>query len=136
MGKERAFQAAMMQFYHDYPTRGPVPAADLLAEDLVFESCGDKTQIPWAGTWHGVAGLQDFLDTVWEHVEITRYDVVSSVTDDFGALFLSELDVRHRRSGAVMTLMKADSISVRGDKVMRYREVYDVQAFSDWFHLQ
>ncbi len=132
MGDGAAFAAAMREFYHDYPSKGPVPKADLLADDVELESCGDKAQVPWAGTWHGIEGVQAFLDAVWTAVEITRFDVISSVADDFGALFFSELGIRHRASGAMLTLHKADSISVRDGKVVRYREVYDVEQVSRW----
>ena len=104
--------------------------SDILAEDVDFISCGDKSQLPWAGTWQWLDGMQAFLNILWSHVEITRFEVKTSVIDEYGALYLSELDVRRKDTGAEMTLAKADSVSVRDGKITRYREVYDVAAVS------
>jgi ketosteroid isomerase-like protein len=130
-----AFRTAFESFYANYPQSGPMVQSDILAEDVDFISCGDKIQLPWADTWQGLDGMQAFLNILWEHVEITRFDIVSSVVDEFGALYLSELDMKSRKTGETITLNKADSVTVRDGKVVRYREVYDVEAVTAFLNL-
>ncbi len=55
--------AKLMFASYDQYEREMLPyCSHLMAEDIVFWCAGDPTEMPFAGSYHGLAGVQAFLD--------------------------------------------------------------------------
>jgi ketosteroid isomerase-like protein len=49
---------------------------DLLADDVEWQVAGSPERLPWAGTVRGHDGVRGWLETLNEHMEYERFDLL------------------------------------------------------------
>lgn len=88
-------------------------------------SCGQPGRFRTAGTWVGAEGLRAYLTCLGEDWAIEEHAPVEFVQQGGRIVVRTRVRARHRASGRVAELEKADFWSVEDGRVRSYQEVFD-----------
>lgn len=102
-------------------------ALDALAGDVVWTSMA-ASEMPWGGTFHGRAGVEDYFARLDALLAITAYEVERIVAQDDWAVILARGTGRFHATGEVITIAKADTIRLSEGRIAEFREYYDSAA--------
>lgn len=101
----------------------------ILADDVEWWVAGPRDVLPFAGSWHGIAGIEEFerqLDAAmrYDRVELRRY-LVSG--DDVGAIFIGAGVAK--ATGRPFESEIVRLYTFRDGRIVRVRNYYDTSAY-------
>lgn len=93
-----------------------------LAEDAVWES--ECNCLPWSGRFIG-PGARDYFVRLAAACEVRGYTVERVVADEDWVVVIATVRLHLRDSGREETFRKVDTLRVKGDRILEFREYYD-----------
>ena len=121
--------------YNDFQT-GNIPALlGRLADNVVWETPGAGTQIPYAGRLHGKDGVAGFFQSLGATAEFHRFDTNEFITNAAGdtVVVLGEWDATVIPTGVRVTSKFAMVFRLRDGKIADFFEYSDSRSLADAF---
>jgi hypothetical protein len=100
---------------------------DRLAEDVAWTSLA-APELPWAGTWRGRAGVEDYFAALGGTVTVTAYELERLVAQGEWVIALARGTGRFRPTGEEITIAKADAMRFVDGRLVEFREYHDSAA--------
>jgi ketosteroid isomerase-like protein len=104
-----------------------------LAEDVVWQHPGPAA-IPWAGERRGRDEVAQFFIAVNQHVEVEQFAPRMFVTSGDEVIVLGHERMRTRTGGRVYHTDWVHAFTVRGGRIVDYREYTDTAAIAEALH--
>jgi ketosteroid isomerase-like protein len=121
--------------YNDFQT-GDIPALlSRLTDDVVWETPGAGTQIPYAGRLQGKAAVGGFFQSLGATAEFHRFDTNEFITNAAGdtVVVLGEWDATVRATDVRVPGKFAMVFRLRGGKITGFYEYSDSRLLADAF---
>jgi ketosteroid isomerase-like protein len=115
------------RLYGEYALGNRAAVLEALAEDVVWTSVAPP-EIPWGGTWHGRAGVEEFFARLDSAVVITGYSVEQAIAQGEWITVLARGRARVLANGLEVETAKADVIHLRDGRIQEFREFFDTAA--------
>jgi ketosteroid isomerase-like protein len=125
-----ALAKRMFTFYVLGDTSG---LTDLFSPDVVGYLPGDPAILPWAGTFQGLAGVEQFHRSVKDAVDVLDYTVLAYKA--LGDTVVAECfeHVRVKATGKIFENKHAGVVTVRDGRIVSYVEYSDTAAMQAAF---
>lgn len=94
---------------------------DALDENVEWAVHG-TSDIPFAGTFHGVSEVKRFISILAETTDVTRFDVERFITQDDTVVVTGSESVRIKDTGKTANLHWADIWTVKNGKIVKFQE--------------
>lgn len=91
-------------------------------------SCGPPGRFATSGTWTGPEGLRAYLTGLAGEWAIEEHTPIEFVQQGGRIVARTRVQARHRRTGRVVRLEKADFWCVEGGRVRSFQEIFDTAA--------
>lgn len=105
--------------------RGDLPALlDCLSADVQWDHAGPSV-IPWAGSFQGHQGVQQFFAGIAATVDIEAFAPAAFVADGDRVVVLGSEQVRVKRNGMVYHTPWAHAFTLANGKITSFREYTD-----------
>ena len=98
---------------------------------FTLTSCGPPGRFETAGTWTGADGLRDYLARLGQNWVIEEHTPIEYVQQGGRIVVRTRVRARHRGTGRVAHLEKADFWCVEGGRVRSYQEIFDTATLLD-----
>ena len=105
----------------------------LLADDVEWQVAGSPDRLPWAGSVHGADGVQTWLETLNEHMNYERFELVEIYDDGETVVEVVLASGRAAASGRPFESEIVRIWTFRGNKAVRVRSYYDTGAYERAF---
>lgn len=102
--------------------------AGLFSPDVVGVLPGDPAILPWAGTFHGLAGVEQFHRAVKDAVDVLDYTVLEYKALGDTVVAHAFEHVRVKATGKVFENRHLGVVTVRDGRIVRYEEYSDTAA--------
>jgi ketosteroid isomerase-like protein len=119
--------ACQARLYEEYGRGNRAAVLDALDETVVWTSCAGP-EVPWGGTWHGRAGVEEFFARLDEAVRLTGYVVDRVIADGEWVTVLATGRAQVLATGQDLVLAKTDVMRFRDGRILEFREYYDTAA--------
>lgn len=119
-----ASRARAEAIYAAYARGNRADALDALHPDILWTSHGGP-ELPWAGTFHGLAAVQDYFARLDALLQITAYEIERIIADGEWVIALARGTGRFHATGETLTIAKADALRIVDGQVVEFREYYD-----------
>jgi len=100
---------------------------DMCAEDVEWTSA-DLPSVPFAGAFHGKAGVMDFFDKLAGNVEFLDYQPQSFIADDDKVAVSVVSTVRVRATGATYDDIWVHIFTMKNGKTVRFEQFHNTAA--------
>lgn len=117
--------AALRALYAAYGRKDPSVFFGLLAPDVRFRIAAPRAQFRFAGPKRGPAAVQRVIAQIAEDYDWLTFANRELVGDRGHYVAISGGRLKHRKSGAVMTVELIDVIRMRGGKIVAFTEYFD-----------
>ena len=108
--------------------RGDIPALlDLMDANVLWDVAG-PTEMPWAGSFRGHAGLQEFFGTLDAELDIETFEPRTFVADGDKVVVLGFEKARSKHTGRTYEAHWAHAFTLSGGVVTSFREFTDTAA--------
>ena len=101
----------------------------LMADDVEWTSPG--VGLPMSGTYRGVDGVTNFFQKLASEVEMLDFQPREFVADGDRVLVLGSQSAKIRATNRVVNLEWAMSFTVRGGKIVNFREYADTKVIAE-----
>jgi ketosteroid isomerase-like protein len=116
--------AEQSRLYDEYGRGNRAAVLDALAEDVVWTSMAGP-EIPWGGTHHGRAGVEEYFAKLDAVLRITGYAVEQVIPEGEWVTIMARGRARFLATGAELELPKVDIMRIRDGRILEFREYYD-----------
>lgn len=124
-----ASRVAVVKQLYGYFERGDMDGVlQLLSPDVVFTLHGPAHQVPWAGTYHGPAGVRQFFERITATVTLDRVTHDRFLSDGDAVHVLGHDIGRANATGGEFDAAHLHSFEVKDGKITRLEEVTDTAA--------
>ena len=100
-------------------------ASQLLTDDVVLVSPGPKDLLPWAGEYHGPAGVLQYYTALTQGVELTGMDTSETIAQGDKVVVLGRHAGRVRATGKTYDMKWAQVYTLREGKVAALHSYHD-----------
>lgn len=100
---------------------------DMCTDDIEW-TAADLPSIPFAGTFHGKAGVMDFFKKLGETVEFLDYQPQSFIADEDKVAVSGVSTVRVRATGATYDDHWVHIFTMKNGKTMRFEQFHNTAA--------
>ncbi|MBX9700141.1 MAG: nuclear transport factor 2 family protein [Acetobacteraceae bacterium] len=114
--------------YAEYARGNRAFALDALAPEVVWTSVAASPDMPWGGTRHGRAGVEEYFARLDSMVAITGYEIERFIADGDWVIVLARATGRFHATGEELVLNKVDVLRLEGGRIAEFREHYDTAA--------
>jgi ketosteroid isomerase-like protein len=98
----------------------------IMADDITWNSSGDRSRIATAGEWRGPDGVRDFFAALRQNWKIREHNVLDVVAQaDSRFAIRVAVDAQHSTTGARVRFEKVDWVTMANGKCTSYRETLD-----------
>jgi len=105
----------------------------LLADDVEWKVAGDADRLPWAGSVRGHEGVRRWLETLNEHIDYERFELVELYADGDTVIELVLASGRAAASGRAFASEIVRVWTFRDDRAVLVRSYYDTAAYERAF---
>jgi uncharacterized protein len=116
--------ARLQGLYAEYASGNRAAVLDALADDVLWISVGNA-EVPWGGSFHGRAGVEDYFARIDAAVQVTGYAVDQVVAQGEWVVALGRCRIRVLANGTEHNFAKADVTRLRDGRIAEFREFYD-----------
>jgi hypothetical protein len=102
------------------------PALDTNAE---WWAAGSRERLPWAGTWRGKAGIEEFFNVLGREMDYERFEAEELIAEGNIVIAVVVAAGRSIRTGRPFESHIVREYSFRGGKIVRVRNFYDTAAY-------
>lgn len=117
--------AALRDLYEAYGRKDPSVFFGMLSRDVRFRIAAPRPHFRFAGPARGKAAVQRAIAQIAEDYEWQQFANRTVIGDGDRFFAVSGGRIKHRASGAVMTLELIDVIRVRNGKIVEFTEYFD-----------
>ncbi len=117
--------AAMRAMYAAYGRKDPQPFFDLLSPRVRFCVAAPAAQFRFAGPKHGKAAVQRVIAQIAEDYDWLSFAPREVIGAGDRVIGVSGGRLKHRGSGAVMTVELVDVVRLRNGKIVEFTEYFD-----------
>ena len=118
----------LLKFLHGRRAVGDFePLLNAISDDIEWWSMGDADVLPWSGKWSGKAGVMAFFEAVAGAVDVVGFELLDHLADEEQIAFLCKISYRPQGSNRIREEQKVDIFTMRGGKIVRFWEVFQVQ---------
>src|SRR5215831_9774029 len=117
--------AAMRAMYMAYGRKDPQPFFDLLSPSVRFAIAAPPAQFRFAGPKRGKAAVQRVIAQIAEDYDWLSFAPREVIGAGDRVIGVSGGRLKHRGSGAVMTVELVDVVRLRGGKIVEFTEYFD-----------
>ncbi len=100
-------------------------AAQMLTDDIVLVSPGPKDLVPWAGEYHGPAGVLQYWTAFNQAVEVTGMAASETIAQGDKVVALGHHEARVRATGKTYSMNWATVYTLRDGKVAALSSYHD-----------
>lgn len=100
-----------------------------LAEDVEWWAAGSRERLPWAGTWKGKDGIQEFFRTLNSEMKYEKFVAEDLISDGDRVLAIVSAGGHAVRSGRPFETVIVREYTFREGKIARVRNFYDTAAY-------
>ncbi|MDQ2991131.1 MAG: nuclear transport factor 2 family protein [Pseudomonadota bacterium] len=100
---------------------------DMCADDVEWTSA-DLPSVPFAGAFHGRAGVMDFFQKLGTNVEFLNYQPQSFIADDDKVAVSGVSTVRVRATGATYDDIWVHIFTMKNGKTVRFEQFHNTAA--------
>lgn len=104
--------------------------ASCVTEDFVLDWQGTGS-IPWAGKWHGVAGLLAFVEKLNANLEILEVQRTHLIEQDGVTVVVLNGHWRLKATGKEVRATAANLFAITGDRIQSYTVLNNTAAFAE-----
>jgi ketosteroid isomerase-like protein len=105
----------------------------LLSDDVEWWAAGSPDRLPWAGTVHGPDGVRGWLETLNEHMQYERFELVELYEDGDSVVEIVRASGRATASGRPFESEVVRIWTFSDSKAVRVRSYYDTAAYERSF---
>lgn len=120
--------AIIQGLYSNYQNGRIDQLFELLADDVCMACSGPAEKLSFAGEYHGHDGVRRYLQALAADWAIERYDVLEYIAEGDKVVARANVTATNRRTNKPVTIDKADFWTLRGGKVVAFREILDTAA--------
>src|SRR2546426_424994 len=102
------------------------PALDPNAE---WWAAGSRERLPWAGTWRGKAGIEEFFGVLNREMDYQRFEAEELIAEGDIIIAVVHAAGRSIRTGRAFESHIVREYSFRGGRIVRVRNFYDTAAY-------
>jgi hypothetical protein len=111
--------------------RGDIPAfMDALSDDVEWIIPG-PADLPFVGTFHGKAGVQEWLGKTMEHLQFRALEPREFIAQGDNVAVLLHAELTITRTGREVSAAEVHLWTLRDGKVVRQQSFEDTAAFAD-----
>ena len=119
--------AIVRRFYALFEDGNMDEALSLVSNDVQWQFQGPE-EIPCAGVFRGPQGVQDFLGSIADYVEIEEFNVLEYFADGDCVFVLGDERVRVKSTGKCFEMEWCDVYRLKDGKIVEFREFADTGA--------
>ncbi len=116
------------RFYSALRALSATDLADCVSEDFVLDWQGTES-IPWAGRWHGVPGLLDFVTLLNTNLEILEVQRLHTLVQESVAVVVIKGHWRVKRTSIEVRARAANLFTFAAGKIQSYTVLNNTAAF-------
>ncbi|MBI3513038.1 MAG: nuclear transport factor 2 family protein, partial [Proteobacteria bacterium] len=117
--------AAMRAMYAAYGRKNPQPFFDLLSPAVQFCIAAPRAQFRFAGPKRGKAAVQRVITQIAEDYDWQTFAAREVIAAGDRVIGVSGGRLKHRTSGAVMTVELVDVVRLKNGKIVEFTEYFD-----------
>jgi ribosomal protein S18 acetylase RimI-like enzyme/ketosteroid isomerase-like protein len=118
------------RFYAALKALSTTDLAACVTDDFVLDWQG-STAIPWAGQWHGVDGLLNFVAKLNQHLEILNVQRLHQLEQGDVTVVVLKGHWRIKKSGAEIQAKAANLFTFSNNRIQSYTVMNNTAAFAD-----
>ncbi|MEX2612098.1 MAG: nuclear transport factor 2 family protein [Gaiellaceae bacterium] len=103
---------------------------DLVADDVEWYVLGSPDVLPWAGTFRGRGGVRRWMETLDEHMEYERFELLELFADGDTVIEIVLAGGHARVTGRSFESEVVRIWTFREGKAVRVRSFYDTGAYA------
>lgn len=104
-------------------------ALPALADDVEWWAAGSRERLPWAGTWQGRAGVQEFFRVLGREMKYEKFAAEELVAEGDRVIALVSASGHAIRSGRPFESHIIREYQFRDGRIIRVRNFYDTAAY-------
>jgi ketosteroid isomerase-like protein len=125
---------ALVQSAYAAYARGDISAVlDVLTPDVDWHSVGRPEDFPALGPRKGLAAVQDFFNTVGQHIQFSEFSPQDFYADRDKVFVLGHYAVTVKKTGRTFSSDWVHIFSFRGGRVAQFREFLDTAKLASAF---
>jgi ketosteroid isomerase-like protein len=98
---------------------------DNLDPAIIWTSNREGSNIPWSGTWRGIAGVTSFFEALGGNLEFERFESRAFFAADGTVVVLGHTAGRLKSNGQAVDADWVHVYTIANGKVARFQEIYD-----------
>lgn len=99
---------------------------EILSDEVVWMSAGDRKALKFPGAWHGKKGVRDYFATSRADWDVTEHNPVEFIAqDDRRFAVRVAVHAKHKRTHKSVTIEKIDLVTMMNGKCVAYAETLD-----------
>ncbi|MEM7801686.1 MAG: nuclear transport factor 2 family protein [Chloroflexota bacterium] len=117
------------QFYEAIKANNVDLLGSLVTDDVTLHWQG-STDIPWAGTWRGVAEIISFFETLNQYVEVVSIEPLAKLSsqENFMVFLRGEWLVGQRKQA--VSAIAANRFTFKNELIQSFTVINDTEAFA------
>lgn len=104
-----------------------------LADDVEWWAAGSRDRLPWAGTWRGKAGVQEFFRVLNSEMKYEKFQAEELFADGDRVIAIVSAAGRATRTGRPFESHVVREYQFRDGRIVRVRNFYDTAAYERAF---
>jgi uncharacterized protein len=125
---------ALVQSAYAAYARGDIPAVlGVLTPDVEWHSTGRPEDFPALGPRKGLAAVQDFFNTVGQHIQFSEFSPQDFYCDRDKVFVLGHYAMTVKKTGRKLASDWVHIFSFRGGRVAQFREFLDTAKLASAF---
>lgn len=117
------------QLHKARPYSQALLASPALAEDVEWWAAGMREHLPWAGTWRGRTGVEEFFRILNAEMDYEKFEAEELISDGDHVIAIVSASGRAIRTGRPFESHIVREYTFRNGKIVRVRNFYDTAAY-------
>lgn len=117
-------------YYRYLKERDRESLVTLLSSDIVITYHAQESQLPWAGTFHGIEGFDQFFSIIREYLNVVDVEIIDSISGKNKVINQCEGMWQYKKSGYVVKGSMVNVFTVTDEKITGYDVYADTAAFT------
>lgn len=124
-----ALRAIVEEWHRTRPYSRALLASPVLAEQVEWWAAGDRARLPWAGSWQGKVGIEEFFRRLAQEMTYEQFETTQILASGGEVVALIRASGRAKRSGREFRSDIVRVYSFRRGQLVRVRSFYDTSEY-------
>jgi ketosteroid isomerase-like protein len=117
------------RFHQARPYSCALLASPALADNVEWWAAGSRDRLPWAGSWRGKIGVEEFFRVLNAEMDYERFDAEELISDGDHVIAIVSAAGHAIRTGRPFESHIVREYTFRNGKMVRVRNFYDTAAY-------